>query len=155
MRPCIAPLMVAALVTFPETSLAATTSFTAFPDTSFAIAHVTVIDGRGTAPRRDWTVVVKDGRIAAFGPSTRTTIPDGTRTIDGRGKTLVPGIVGMHEHLYYEVSPQSISAPTMLVSAPKLYLAAGVTTARTTGSFETYGELNLKQRIASGEEPGP
>jgi imidazolonepropionase-like amidohydrolase len=129
--------------------------YAAFPDRTFAITNVTVIDGLGSAPKADWTVTVADGKIERAGPATATVVPPGTRVIDGRGMTLIPGIVGLHEHLYYEIDERMASAPTMLFSAPKLYLAAGVTSARTTGSLETYAELNLKRRIDSGSEPGP
>jgi hypothetical protein len=43
----------------------------------------------------------------------------------------------------------------MLQTAPPLYLAAGVTTARTTGSMEPYADLNIKQNIDAGQVPGP
>ena len=134
---------------------AAEATFTAFPDKAFAIEHVELIDGLGTPARRDWTVVVENGTITSVGPSAATAVAQGVRVIDGRGKSLTPGIVGMHEHLYYETNEAMREAPTMLFSAPKLYLAAGVTTARTTGSLETYAELNLKHRIETGLEPGP
>jgi imidazolonepropionase-like amidohydrolase len=143
------------LIAASLTADAAEGTFTAFPDRSYAIEHVELIDGLGTPARRDWTVVVENGIISAVGPSATTTVAQGIRVIDGHGKSLMPGIVGMHEHLYYETNETMREAPTMLFSAPKLYLAAGVTTARTTGSFETYAELNLKRRIESGLEPGP
>src|SRR5258708_18489629 len=43
----------------------------------------------------------------------------------------------------------------MADSAPRLYLAGGVTTARTTGSVEPYTDLALKAAIDAGETPGP
>ncbi len=148
-------LFVVGVVVQVLTATAASAVYTSFSDTAFRIEHVSVIDGLGTPVKRDWTVVVKGGRIAAAGPASSVAQSSGVRVIDGRGKTLIPGIVGLHEHLYYEVSDAMESAPTMVFSAPKLYLAGGVTTARTTGSFETYAELNLKNRIDSGAEPGP
>jgi imidazolonepropionase-like amidohydrolase len=147
-------LILAALFAVPA-QVRAAPSFTSFPDASFAIEHVEVIDGLGTAAKRDWTVVVDHGTIAAVGASASVAVAPGTRVVDGHGESLMPGIVGMHEHLYYETNENLTSVPTMLFSAPKLYLAGGVTTARTTGSLETYAELNLKTRIASGAVPGP
>src|SRR5438445_1882219 len=76
----------------------------------------------------------------------------------------MPGIVGMHNHLFYFARPnlnsqrkyeQPVLAPQMTFSAPRLYLAAGVTTMRTTGSVETYADLNLKRDIDAGKLPGP
>jgi imidazolonepropionase-like amidohydrolase len=148
-------VMSAWLIAATVTADAAETTFSAFPDKSYAIEHVELIDGLGTHPRRDWTVLVENGIIGSVGPSASTAVAQGLRVVDGRSKSLMPGIVGMHEHLYYETNETMREAPTMLFSAPKLYLAAGVTTARTTGSMETYAELNLKGRIESGAEPGP
>jgi imidazolonepropionase-like amidohydrolase len=154
MKRAISMLFFAALFAVP-TQLRAAPNFTSFLDTSFAIEHVEVVDGLGTPAQRDWTVVVNHGMIAAAGPSASVAVAPGTRVVDGSGESLMPGIVGMHEHLYYETNENIGGVPTMLFSAPKLYLAGGVTTARTTGSLETYAELNLKTRIASGAEPGP
>jgi len=150
-------LLAAACVMVPETSQAGAPHYTSFADRSFAIAHVKVVDGLGNAPKHDWTVVVKDGKIFAAGPSDALTMEPGMRVVDGRGKSLIPGIVGMHEHLYYEAPGDDLPsiAAEMLFSAPKLYLAAGVTTARTTGSLDTYGEIELKKRITSGAMAGP
>ncbi|HEX5830599.1 MAG TPA: hypothetical protein VFY16_06445 [Gemmatimonadaceae bacterium] len=66
-----------------------------------ALTHVTVIDGTGSAPRADQTVIIRDGAIAAVGPAARVTVPAGARTLDLRGHTVIPGLIGMHDHLYY------------------------------------------------------
>jgi imidazolonepropionase-like amidohydrolase len=79
---------------------------------------------------------------------------------------VLPGLVGMHDHLFYTASrePQRNSPagvePGFIVneipySAPRLYLAAGVTTLRTTGSIEPYTDLKVRSRIESGAMPGP
>ncbi len=150
-------LLAAACVVLPGTARADVPPYVSFTDPSFAIAHVQVVDGLGGAAKRDWTVVVKDGKIAAAGPAHAVAVEPGLRVVDGRGKTVIPGIVGMHEHLYYEAPSDDLPSigAEMLYSAPKLYLAGGVTTARTTGSFDTYGELELKKRITSGTMVGP
>src|SRR5262249_12123525 len=62
-----------------------------------AIAHVTLIDGTGAAPKTDQTVIIDHGRITAVG---HPRVPAGATTIDGHGKTLIPGMVGMHEHMF-------------------------------------------------------
>jgi len=76
----------------------------------------------------------------------------------------MPGIVGMHNHLFYVARPNEDSrwnsdppvlVPQMTFSAPRLYMAGGVTTMRTTGSVETYADLNLKRAIDEGKLPGP
>src|SRR6202035_174937 len=88
----------------------------------------------------------------------------GTTVLDLRGYTVIPGIVGMHNHLFYVARPnlnsqwkyqQPVLVTQMTFSAPRLYLAAGVTTMRTTGSVEPYADLNLKRDIDAGKLPGP
>jgi imidazolonepropionase-like amidohydrolase len=84
--------------------------------------------------------------------------------IDGSGETALPGLVGMHNHLFYLQRPnidpsgkfeQPIIVPQMSFSAPRLYLANGVTTMRTTGSVEPYTDLALKREIDAGKLVGP
>ena len=102
-----------------------------------AITHVRVIDGNGTPAKDNQTVLLRDGRIAAVG--SQVSLPAGVATIDGGGQTLIPGLVGMHDHMFYpapKVNPEASEAlyPEQASSFPKLYLAGGVTTIRTTGS---------------------
>src|SRR5262249_42899688 len=87
-----------------------------------------------------------------------------TTVLNLRGYTVMPGIVGMHNHLFYIARPNldsqwkyddPVVVPQMTFSSPRLYLAAGVTTMRTTGSVETYADLNLKREIDAGKLPGP
>jgi len=134
--------------------------------TSVALRHVAVIDGTGEAVRTDQTVIIADGRIAAVGPAATTTIPAGAEAHDYPDHAVVPGLVGMHDHLFYTASrdaqrnsPAGLE-PGFVVneipfSAPRLYLAAGVTTLRTTGSLEPYTDLKVRSRIEAGAMPGP
>ncbi|MDX1661468.1 MAG: amidohydrolase family protein, partial [Gemmatimonadota bacterium] len=117
-----------------------------------ALTGVTVIDGTGADPVEGATVVIEDGRIAAVGPSARVAVPDGAEILDLPGHTVIPGIVGLHNHTFYTTSQRRVQ---LSESAPKLYLGSGVTTIRTTGSYHPYSELNLKGAIDRGEEPGP
>ncbi|WP_350015649.1 amidohydrolase family protein [Rhodanobacter sp. IGA1.0] len=123
-----------------------------------AITHVRVVDGHGTGARENQTVLLRDGRIAAVGR--HVDVPGEATVIDGSGQTLMPGLVGMHDHLFYpapRVNPASkeLLAPEQASSFPKLYLAGGVTTIRTTGSVEPYTDLALKKAIDAGLIPGP
>lgn len=118
---------------------------------SVAIVGVTLIDGRGGAAKKGQTVVIKDGKIADVYAGTR--VAAGTYTIDGAGMTLIPGLVGMHDHLFYTAAGGH--ANQMNFTAPRLYLASGVTTIRTTGGRSPYAEINLKKGVDSGFVPGP
>jgi imidazolonepropionase-like amidohydrolase len=117
-----------------------------------ALAHVRVIDGTGAPARGDQTIVLEGGRIAQVGPADRIRIPEGAELMELRGHTLIPGIVGLHDHTFYTTSQRRAQ---LNFSAPRLYLASGVTTIRTTGSYCPYCELNLKRQIEKGEVPGP
>ena len=64
-----------------------------------AFTHVAVIDGTGRPPQPDMTVIVRDGRVAAVGPSGRAAVPEGARVVDGAGRFLIPGLWDMHVHL--------------------------------------------------------
>jgi len=66
-----------------------------------ALTHVRVVDGTGAAAKEDQTVVISSGRIQAIGPAATTPAPAGAKTIDLAGATVIPGLVGMHDHLFY------------------------------------------------------
>lgn len=116
-----------------------------------ALKGVRVIDGLGGLPREGQTILIAGGKIKAIGASVE--VPPGAKTVELEGRTIVPGLVMLHEHLSY-FSGRAIwhSQP---VSYPKLYLAAGLTTIRTAGSDQPELDLNLKQRIDEGHVPGP
>jgi imidazolonepropionase-like amidohydrolase len=133
--------------------------FVKVDDPLVVLNHVRVIDGTGAAARPDQAVVIRNGKIAAMGDSAATKAPDHARVLDLAGYTVIPGLVGMHNHLHY-TADQSPAPPGQLInqitfSAPRLYLAAGVTTIRTAGSVEPYADLNLKAKIDAGQSPGP
>lgn len=122
-----------------------------------AITHVRVIDGTGRAPREDQTLILRDGKIAELGSSENVKPPAGAKVLDRAGYTVIPGLVGMHDHLFYPSSRRGGLAlyNEMAFSAPRLYLACGVTTLRTTGSIEPYTDLELKKLIDAGKIVGP
>lgn len=118
-----------------------------------ALTNALVIDGTGGPARSGQTIVIRDGRIAAIGPTAATPVPAGARTIDLTGHTLIPGLVGMHNHLFYTAPGGRRVAATN--TSTRLYLASGVTTVRTTGSNAPYQDINAKASIDRGEAPGP
>src|SRR6266567_3404598 len=121
-----------------------------------ALAHVRVIDGTGAVPRADQTLVVANGKITAMGDAASTKIPEGAKVLDLKGYTVIPGLVGMHDHMYYPApgGPPALY-PEHAASFPRLYLAGGVTSIRTTGSVEPYSDLELKRAIDEGKMAGP
>ena len=110
---------------------------------------------RALAARADQTVVIDHGKIRAVGPAASVTVPSGATTIDGTGRTLTPGFVGTHDHLYFVSGGPLFITREMPFSFPRLYLGAGVTTIRTAGSLEPYTDLHIAEAIRRGELVGP
>jgi imidazolonepropionase-like amidohydrolase len=121
-----------------------------------ALRHARVIDGTGAPAREDQTLVIAGGKIVALGADAAVPVPEGATVLDLTAYSVIPGIVGMHEHMYY---PTPSGSPAMYgehaTSFPRLYLAGGVTTMRTTGSVEPYTDLELKRAIDEGTMLGP
>jgi imidazolonepropionase-like amidohydrolase len=139
-----------------------TKSFITVDSPVVALEHVRVIDGTGAAAVADQTVVIENGRIREIGKSGSVSVPSGARTLDLTGRSVIPGLVGMHDHLFYPAASGQTpvaGAPALYgemgFSFPRLYLAGGVTSLRTTGSLETYTDLALKKMIDTGKIPGP
>jgi imidazolonepropionase-like amidohydrolase len=115
-----------------------------------ALTHVRIIDGTGAAPVEDQTVVVAEGKIRSIGPSASTTVPGGAQTLDLAGYSVLPGLVGMHNHIFFPEGGTPPIYSDMAISFPRLYLALGVTTIRTAGSVAPYTDLEIKKRIDDG-----
>ncbi len=122
-----------------------------------ALTHVRVIDGTGSPARTDQTIVISGDKIQSIGDSASTIAPAGAQILDLTGKTVIPGLVGMHEHLFYPAGGRTAVAlyNEMGFSFPRLYLAGGVTSMRTTGSIQPYTDLELKKLIDAGMLVGP
>ncbi len=132
----------------------------------FVLNHVRVIDGTGAPAKDDQAIVIADGKIQSIGPAASAQVPPGAQQMERSGYTVIPGLVGMHNHLYYtdsfavQVVDGKVGEPGLFIAeipytAPRLYLAAGVTTMRTTGSVEPYSDLKVKSRIDAKQMPGP
>lgn len=135
--------------------LPGTKPFVAVDAPVIALEHVRVIDGTGAPALENQTIVIDHGKIAAIGPAASTAVPAGAQALDLSGHTVIPGLVGMHEHLFYPSGGGIPMYTEQAFSFPRLYLACGVTTARTAGSLEPYTDLNLKRLIDDGRMPGP
>jgi imidazolonepropionase-like amidohydrolase len=120
-----------------------------------ALAHVRVIDGTGAAPRDDQTIVIAEGKIQSIAPSTTATVPTAAQVLDLKGYTVLPGLVGMHDHMFFPMGGSPPMYSDMGTSFPRLYLALGVTTIRTTGSVVPFTDLEIKKLIDSGRIIGP
>jgi imidazolonepropionase-like amidohydrolase len=119
-----------------------------------ALTHVRLIDGTGAPARADQTVVVAAGKIQSVSPSSSAKMPEGAKVMDMTGRSVMPGLVLMHEHLFYPTGRLALFNE-MGWSFPRLYLACGVTSMRTAGSVEPYTDLNIKKLIDAGRIPGP
>jgi hypothetical protein len=130
------------------------------------LTHIRVIDGTGSSAVEERNVVIEDGKISSIEAASDTAASTDTTVLDLQGYTVMPGIVGMHNHLYYIARPNletgkhppyeiPVILPQMTFSAPRMYLANGVTTMRTTGSVEPYADLNLRDQIDKGVLIGP
>ena len=118
-----------------------------------ALTHLRVIDGTGAAARQNQTVLINKDRIQSIGDAASVTVPKEAQVLDLKGYSVIPGLVGMHDHMFYPVGPGSFGE--MSYSFPRLYLAGGVTTIRTTGSLEPYTDLEIRKAINAGSMPGP
>ncbi|HYL62589.1 MAG TPA: amidohydrolase family protein [Candidatus Methylomirabilis sp.] len=134
----------------------AVTAFVKQDAATIAMTHVRVVDGTGAAARANQTIVIEGGKISAMGDATATKVPDSAKVLDLSGRTVIPGLVGMHDHMYYPAPLGGLPMyPEHASSFPRLYLAGGVTSIRTTGSLEPYADIELKHAIDEGKLAGP
>jgi imidazolonepropionase-like amidohydrolase len=127
-----------------------------------ALVHVRVIDGTEAPASDNQTILIAAGIIRAVGPAASVPIPPQAHVIDLKGQTALPGLIGMHDHLFYPVQSwdfQGAGIPVLYAEMgftfPRLFLAAGVTSIRTAGSIEPYTDLELKRLVDEGKIPGP
>ena len=120
--------------------------------------HCKLADVKRLKVLEDQTVIVRNGIITAVDDSKKLSAPPGSTIIDLTGKSLLPGFVLLHEHMYYAAYTADFSylhVKQLPFTFPKLYLACGATTIRTAGSVEPYSDLNLKRDIDQGKILGP
>jgi imidazolonepropionase-like amidohydrolase len=117
------------------------------------LTNARVIDGTGAPAKENQTLVLRGGNIAEMGDASRVRPPEGATVLDLAGKSVIPGLVMVHEHLYYPTGPGVYGQ--LGESFVRLYLAGGVTTMRTGGNVNGFMDLKLKQLIEAGQQPGP
>ncbi|HEX8326133.1 MAG TPA: amidohydrolase family protein [Hymenobacter sp.] len=121
-----------------------------------ALTDAKVIDGTGRPALLHQTVLLQNGRITQVGAIKKVKVPAGAQVINCAGKTLIPGLVMLHEHLYYTMPVGGyFNIAQMPYSFPRLYLAGGATTIRTAGSIEPQTDLAIKRMIGEGKLIGP
>lgn len=128
-------------------------SFVKIDTTIVALTNVRVIDGTGAPARDNQTIIIRDGAIAAVGAATSVAVPVGAQVINLAGKTVMPGMVMVHEHLFYPTGPGVYG--NFSESFSRLYLAGGVTSMRTGGNMNGFTDISLARATATGEKPGP
>ena len=155
MRTSLLLLLIAAKASAQTTTLAPDLrQFVSVDAPVIALTHVRMIDGTGAAAKSDQTIVLERGVIRAVGDAATVSIPAGAQTLDLNGRTVLPGLVMMHEHMFYPSGGGSVYNEQAF-SFPRLYLAGGVTTARTAGNMAGYADLELKAAIDAGRALGP
>ena len=131
-------------------------------DVAIAIHNTRLIDGNGKAIERA-TLVIRNGTIHAAGPSRAVSIPQGAIRVDGRGFTVLPGLIDCHVHLCLGAEPDVVQAieqetptETLLKSSQmaRQTLEAGITTVRDVGSRD-HSIFALKRAIDKGLTVGP
>ncbi len=153
MRHVVVILLVCSSLAAAQTLSPDIKQFIAVDAPTIALAHVRVIDGTGASAREDQTIILRDGKIDSVADAASAKVPRDAKIIDLHDDTVIPGLVGMHDHMFYPVGPGSFGE--MSYSFPRLYLAGGVTTIRTTGALEPYTDLEIKKVIDAGKMPGP
>jgi imidazolonepropionase-like amidohydrolase len=118
------------------------------------LKNVRLIDGTGAPAKEEQTIVIEDGRIRTVDDTEKVSAPATGRSVDLRGRTVLPGLVMVHEHFQHRTDSNKFSHAQPF-SYPRLFLAYGVTTVRTAGTDFPYVDLNLKQEIDEGRVPGP
>ncbi len=109
-----------------------------------AFTHVAVVDGTDSVARLDQTVIIRDKRIVAVGPSKSTRVPDDARVVESRGKFLIPGLWDMHVHTAVVGGRATLG----------LYVANGVTGVRDmAGDWDTL--TTWRREIAAHRLVGP
>lgn len=115
-----------------------------------------VMDGTGRPAKVHQTIVIRNGLISETGTDKEVSIPAGAQVINCSGKTVIPGLVMLHEHLFYTMFlDRYFNIAEMSSTFAKMYLAGGATTIRTAGSIEPQTDLAIKRMIGEGKLAGP
>ena len=125
----------------------------------------TLIDARGGAPVPNSAVAVDGCHIEAVGPADDFVVDPDTAVVDVTGKTIMPGLINMHDHLVYKeaiggrpsrfLSENDVTTLTLFATRNVLkLLRRGVTTVRDMATVHGI-VLALRDAVNRGELPGP
>ncbi|MDQ2753776.1 MAG: amidohydrolase, partial [Bacteroidota bacterium] len=106
-------------------------SYISYKQDTIAFTHCYLADVIHESVLNDETIIIEHGTITATGKSKEVSIPANATVIDCTGKTVLPGFVLLHEHMFYpaaSISPYYVHFKQLPVTFPRLYLACGVTT---------------------------
>src|ERR1041384_4242690 len=148
-------LLTICVATFAQAPQSDLKQFVRVDSNVVALTHVRIVDGTGAPPLEDQTILIIDGKITEIHPSKDGQVKEGINTLDLNGYTVLPGLVGMHDHMFFPMGGSPPMYSNMGFSFPRLYLALGVTTIRTTGSVQPYLDLEIKKLIDTGRMIGP
>lgn len=149
-------LIMASNVSFSQQFSKDVTEFISHNSPVTAITQVILIDGTGKVVQKNQDVVIEKGKIIDIGNHGMVKIPNNALVINGLGKTLIPGLIMLHEHLFYGKPYKGhYKLVAMPYTFPKMYLAGGVTTIRTAAAIEANTDINIKNQIDKGELIGP
>lgn len=155
--PCLALLCAAAQAGRPPSFHQDMRGVILHDDPVIVIDNVRVIDGTGAPAQEGMTLRIENGRVASVAKERAARKRGSEVHVDGKGKTVLPGFVMLHEHLFY----QDVTTFPLFTFAPEalnfsaLYLAAGATTIRTAGSMHPTDDLQVRRLIQAGRLPGP
>jgi imidazolonepropionase-like amidohydrolase len=156
LRPFLAAFAASAVLFLPAARSRPAEHFASVTAPVVALEHARIVDGLGHPAVENQTLILRGGRIGALGPDGTVPVPPDALVVDLSHRTVLPGLVMVHEHLFYSsIFHGPFHANEMDFSFPRLYLAAGVTSMRTGGSLEPYTDLEVKSDIDAGRAPGP
>jgi imidazolonepropionase-like amidohydrolase len=149
-------LSFSSLLGFSQTEFSEETQkYIAYRDAVIVFKNALLIDGKGNPAKTNQTIMISNGKITWIGDDTDASPPKEAKIIDMNGRTLMPGLVMLHEHMYisgHSFAPRMAHLKQTPVTFPRLYLGAGATTIRTAGSIEPYSDLNLKSGHRRGKD---
>jgi imidazolonepropionase-like amidohydrolase len=130
--------------------------FIADSATLIAFTDVTLIDGTGGPSTNHQTIIIDHGIIKQVGSAGHVKIPGEALVKNCSGKTIIPGMVMLHEHFYYTMLLGNFfNCAEMPFSFPRMYLAGGATTIRTAGSIEPQTDITIRRLVDEGRLIGP